>query len=271
MQGLIIYAKADKDKNIFFINKIINGFLKYHIDIIYYDEEDINNIDVTLFDFAIYRGRDYKISQYLSINNIKVFNNYEINKTANDKYLSYALFKELNLPCFDTYLDINELNDYPIVMKTTSGHGGSEVFLINNKSESYKIKNKINKKFIYQKYYSLDGDIRIYALGKEIICAIKRSNKNDFRFNYSLNGDIELYEIDEQIKNIVSILYKRLNYDFIGIDIFIKDNKYYLNEIEDPVGSRMVYKLLDIDIIDKFIDYIYQYLNEYISSNKKSQ
>ena len=33
--------------------------------------------------------------------------------------------------------------------------------------------------------------------------------------------------------------------------------KYYLNEIEDPVGSRMVYKLLDIDIIDKFIDYIY--------------
>ena len=33
----------------------------------------------------------------------------------------------------------------------------------------------------------------------------------------------------------------------------------------------MVYKLLDIDIIDKFIDYIYQYLNEYISSNKKSQ
>lgn len=260
MQGLIIYSNKDKDKNLFFINKIKNIFKNYDIPIIYFDEEDINDIDLSNFSFAIYRGRNYQISEYLLKRGIRVFNNSLTNKIANNKLLSDRLFIKLQLPHLNTFENVEEIQKFPCVMKSIDGHGGSEVFLINDKEESAKIIKELNKKFIYQNYLDIDCDIRVYALKNNIICAIKRTNKNDFRYNFSLGGEIELIEIDEEIASFVNKIYEQLDFDFIGIDIFKKDNKYYLNELEDPVGNRMVYQLTNIDIIKLFADYIYKKL-----------
>ena len=44
-----------------------------------------------------------------------------------------------------------------------------------------------------------------------------------------------------------------LEADYIGVDFLIKNGCFYLNEIEDPVGARMLYKASDIDALDLFI------------------
>ena len=48
-----------------------------------------------------------------------------------------------------------------------------------------------------------------------------------------------------------------LKADFIGVDFLLTDSGFKIIEIEDPVGSRMVYKLKpELDIIHLFIEHV---------------
>ena len=58
------------------------------------------------------------------------------------------------------------------------------------------------------------------------------------------------------MKDVAIKIAELLNADFIGVDFLLAEGGYKVIEIEDPVGSRMVYKTTDIDIISKYIDYI---------------
>ncbi|MBR6213406.1 MAG: hypothetical protein IKQ67_02000 [Candidatus Methanomethylophilaceae archaeon] len=44
--------------------------------------------------------------------------------------------------------------------------------------------------------------------------------------------------------------------DFIGIDFVFGDGQVYLNEIEDVVGTRMLYSLTDMDPARMYMEYI---------------
>ena len=51
----------------------------------------------------------------------------------------------------------------------------------------------------------------------------------------------------------------RFVYDtrYVGIDFILDDNnKFIFNEIEDVVGSRMLYQVSDIDIVDLYLNKI---------------
>ena len=51
-----------------------------------------------------------------------------------------------------------------------------------------------------------------------------------------------------------------LRSDFIGVDFIKDENAWKINEIEDPVGSRMLYQVSNIDIVSLFCAYIANYL-----------
>jgi len=51
--------------------------------------------------------------------------------------------------------------------------------------------------------------------------------------------------------------------DFVGIDFIFSDGKPYLNEIEDVVGTRMLYKLTDLDPAKMYIEYIADRVGQY--------
>ena len=54
----------------------------------------------------------------------------------------------------------------------------------------------------------------------------------------------------------INKLREALDFDFVGVDFIRHDGRWVLNEIEDVVGTRMIYALTDIDAADKYIDYI---------------
>ena len=59
----------------------------------------------------------------------------------------------------------------------------------------------------------------------------------------------------EEIKKVEKIT-KLFDFDFVGIDFVFDNGKIIFNEIEDVVGSRMVYTYTDIDIVDIYIKYL---------------
>ena len=80
-------------------------------------------------------------------------------------------------------------------MKSVDGHGGKEVFLINDESKRLRLLAKYpNKKFIYQPFISNDGDLRIYLVNQKYVASVARHNSKDFRHNFSL-GAISFYII----------------------------------------------------------------------------
>ena len=92
--------------------------------------------------------------------------------------------------------------------------------------------------------------------GKPVV-AIKRKSDKDYRNNYSLGGEVELYKPSKEMVDAAKKVANLLKADFIGVDFLLTNSGFKIIEIEDPVGSRMVYKLKpELDIIRLFIEQV---------------
>ena len=258
ISGLIVYSEYDAKCNRFFINKCLELLNDEDFSLKFINEEELLDYTNNKVDFVIYRGREYRLLEKLQSKGIKTFNNVLTNKIANDKYLTYEFLKENNLPYIDTYLGLPKIKSFPCIMKSVSGHGGQEVFFVNDVEQANQIKEEHpNLKFIYQDFLENDGDVRIYMLNGEMVVAIKRKSEKDYRNNYSLGGEVELYNPSQEMVDAAVKIAKLLKADFIGVDFLLTDSGFKIIEIEDPVGSRMVYKLKpELDIIKLFVNHV---------------
>ena len=256
LSGLIIYSNEDKEKNIWFINECIKRFGDKGVSLVFKYENEVEDYLKTIdISFAIYRGRDYRMVELLENKGIKCFNNSLTNKIANDKVLAFEYLSKKNIPVIPSFSSLEEVKSFPAVMKSVDGHGGQEVFLVNSKEEAETFK-KQNKRYVYQNYYPNQGDLRLYVLNKKVIGAVYRHSKKDFRSNYSLGGDVTFYEPEQEIVDIAIKVASLLDADYIGVDFIKVDNKWAVNEIEDPVGARMLYKTSGINVVELLVDYI---------------
>ena len=98
--------------------------------------------------------------------------------------------------------------------------------------------------------------MRVYVLGAEILAAVKRTSDTDFRSNFSLGGKAQITEVPDEVKEIIYRVAGDLECDFVGIDFIRHEGEWVLNEIEDVVGTRMLYSLTDIDAARVYMEYI---------------
>lgn len=256
LSGLIVYSQKDKEKNTWFVDKCIDSFAKRGVSLLYKEEKEVNEyLRNHKVDFVINRARNYQLVELLENKGIRCFNNSLTNKVVNNKLLSYQFLSSKNVPVIPSFSSLEEVGSLPTIMKNVNGHGGSEVFLINSKEEAETIKDK-NKQYVYQRYYPNSGDLRLYVLNKKVVGAVLRKNNKDFRSNFSLGGEVKAYQPEQEIVDLAIKVATLLNADYIGVDFIKVENTWCVNEIEDPVGARMLYKTSNIDVIELFVDYI---------------
>ena len=274
IKGLLIYNKKDAERNKWFINELIKEAALCQIDVkfVYIDELFIKDEEIKVNDeiinnceFAIMRDRDYKLSIILEDNGVRVFNSSDISKLGNDKWETYCFYKD-KVPMMHTQ---KSKLPFPFVMKTRAGHGGNEVFLINDKSSyeealnSLKMNGVSEDDIIYQMVATDRGmDLRVYVLGTYVMASMLRKSDDDFRANVSLGGKAEYKELSDEEMRIVSKVTECLDEGFFGIDIIYNREKPLLNEIEDVVGSRMLYEYTDINVAREYILWMKKQLTE---------
>ncbi len=248
MKGWIIYDKKDAEKNIAFISRLSAELAKYDIEskLVFLGSEPTKETP----SFAINRSRDHKVAERLEHKGVKVFNEAALTKLSNDKRKMWEFF-EGKVP------QMKLVNDYPFVLKSLDGHGGGEVFMINSREEEDKAVLALGTKdYIKQEVCSdLGKDKRVYIVGNEVIATVLREAE-DFRSNYSLGGKATAADLTEKEKEIVDKITKIINIDYAGIDLIYHNGEPVFNEIEDPVGARMLYENTDIDIVEIFVKYI---------------
>lgn len=248
LSAALIYAKNDYQINHFFADQIIEEFAKKKIkaNLILVDNDNKQNVDLTNYDIVVNRSRMFEF--LLNFKNKRhVFNQPEFTKMANDKYLTYKWAKYNNIKCLKTELfRNNEIKNYkfPLVIKQRDGHGGKEVMKFNNLKELEEA-NFINEKYIVQEFFKNGkSDIRVYVMFKKIIAVIKRTAKEEeFRSNLSIGGKVEKYHLSLNNYFYIKKIINDLPEGYYGLDFFKKSQKLILNEVEDVVGSRSLYKL----------------------------
>lgn len=267
MLGWLIYDKDGAKRNEWFIDHISSLAKNYNISLdlkIVSSVQDLFNLKLP--NFAIIRSINTQITKFLTLNNVRCFNNEVTSLIANDKWQTYQLCKKLNIKVMPTEQIINGQSpsfDVPYVIKTVSGHGGSEVSIINNSYDFDLVAEKYKgKKIIAQKLCSTVGvDMRLYVLGGKIVNSVKRESLTDFRSNFSLGGNAVLYSHTQEQKQVVDTLYRELKFDFVGVDFISHNGEWVLNEIEDVVGTRMLYDCGDTKTVKAWIEYISKVVN----------
>ena len=263
MKALLVYTKEDAVVNRWFIGHLIEVSADMGIELSLYLQNDNVNFtfdDAENIDFCINRSRYDVVNKFFESRGIPCFNNGKTVEIANDKYKTYLMCRSLSVPVMETCLYTSEnarVFDFPCVVKSVSGHGGSEVYWAENKEELHTLPLDVNKQYILQKPCSDKGvDVRVYVMGGEIICAVKRSSEDNFRGNYSLGGKAELFDVTKEQREMISVVQKELRTDYAGFDFIMHNGEWVLNEIEDAVGSRMLYTLQNIDAGQKYVKYI---------------
>lgn len=217
----------------------------------------------SLPDFAVVRCIDPLFSRQLQLAGVAVYNSAEVAEITNDKARTHQLLASHGMPMADTiFMTRDRLADYvpldyPFVVKEVNGHGGKNVFKIENEEILHNILPNITGDMVIQRLAQQGKDVRVYVLGKEIIGAVLRSSTHDFRSNFTLGGKAELYHLNSKEKALTNKIISMFNFGLVGIDfVFDENGNFLFNEIEDVVGCRTLSSLTDINIVQQYLQWI---------------
>ena len=216
-------------------------------------------------DFAVMRCMRLPLSVHLEGMGVPVFNPAKVSKICNDKRETARHFHQKNLPFVDTaFADAScqaQPFSYPVVVKAADGCGGRQVFLCQNAEEYAAALARIAPSAaVVQPFLKTGGrDVRLYMLGGHFRIGMERySDSGDFRSNFGLNGHARPYAPDASLIALAERAIDGLNAALVGVDfLFDEKGNIFLNEIEDAVGTRMLYQYTNIDIVDEYMDLIH--------------
>ncbi|WP_050632155.1 ATP-grasp domain-containing protein [Bacillus andreraoultii] len=278
INGLLVYHREDYEKNQWFAHEIMDCGRDHHLHIeLVLTDELVLGMDEELFvtvknkrmkrpSFVINRSRDSLIATHFERMGSRVFNSSFVTEICNHKGRTHQFVNANGIKSVKTwfvnrnYTPLEQLNHaFPLVLKAVNGHGGNEVFLLQNRDAlTEKIENFPSDEYILQEVCGNPGtDIRVFVLGNQILAAVKRYSETSFKSNFSLGGQVEPYSLTEDEKQLVGKIIRFTRFDFVGIDFLLdKDGHFLFNEIEDVVGTRTLYQCYEMDVVHNFVSYI---------------
>lgn len=261
-RGWLIYDEEGAARNAWFIEECLRYAQEYGLDLRLKIAVNGRVDESDLPDFALVRTIAPTMSAWLETQDIRVINSAEVSAVANDKWLTHQRALSLDVPVMATNVssacETGSPFGYPVVVKLRDGHGGKDVYKLDGEREyrAFWTAHR-SENFITQAMCSDVGkDMRVYVLGGEVLGAVLRTSATDFRSNFSLGGEVQSVPVPVQIAKMVKKLQETMRLDFVGIDFISHRGEWVLNEMEDVVGSRMLYKTTGLDVAKAYIEYV---------------
>ena len=216
-------------------------------------------------DFIVMRCNRPLLSRHAESMGITVFNNSKVAKICNDKRLTHSLLAG-QVPMMDTaFLAPDAFYapfPFPLIIKGVQGCGGREVYRADNSAEYQEALKAIAPDHaVAQSLGDEPGrDMRVYVLGDEVIACMLRYSTTDFRSNIGLGAASKPVELPEQVREYVTIIQSHFSFGLVGIDFIFHRGQPVFNEIEDVVGTRMLYMHTGRDIAREYLALILEQL-----------
>jgi len=232
---------------------------------------------LSLPDFVVFTDKDIYLAKHLELLGIRLFNTSYAIETSDDKIKAYQLLAKGNLPIPKTIISpkiyvkhpnidytflqhvANELA-FPLIMKEAFGSFGEQVYLINNKEELFdKVRQLADRPLIFQEFIksSFGKDVRMQVVGNEVVTAMLRKSKDDFRANITAGGTMEPYEPSEKEKQLAIKAAKTMKADYAGVDLLFGPNgEPIICEINANSHIRNLYNCTGVNAADFIITHI---------------
>src|SRR5699024_4457092 len=278
MIGWLIYQKVDAIQNRSYIDWFIEEAQQQNVELKLIYREDLTiglndykpvvriaAVERTLPDFVVNRSIEPIIQHFFTTWNVPIFNPVDTAKTVNDKAITHMELTKLNIPMLPTFfihgraLTKNAPLDYPFIIKSVSGRGGNEVFLLENKENWLTFQCECdNQSYIAQPMNVQKGkDLRVFVIVKEIIAAVLRHNETDFRANFKIGGIAVPYHLSDNEIKIIDKIIDHFQFILVYSDFLLDYNGNLLfNEIEEVVSSRILSETSDMNLLAEYVTFI---------------
>ncbi|MBR3874977.1 MAG: ATP-grasp domain-containing protein [Clostridia bacterium] len=213
------------------------------------------------------RQRDSLISEHFERMGVPVYNNARVCEICNDKRKTYQFLQGLPMPQ-TVFLSANQTQppvgtQFPVILKPACSHGGDRVTLVEN-IEQWKqtAASILPGPALQQNVVSKAGcDLRVYILNGKILAGVMRTAREGVVSNFKKGGSVELHELTEPERQLAESVIRRFDevdapLMMAGIDLLYEQDHPVIGEVEDVVGSRMLYQTSDIDIVSLYLDVI---------------
>ncbi|NLE68905.1 MAG: hypothetical protein GX611_01810 [Clostridiales bacterium] len=218
---------------------------------------------LALPDAAVMRLNQPLLSAQFEHLGIPVFNDARVARICNDKRLTHQLISSI-APSMDTvFLRGDEGTSplpYPVVVKHVFSAGGRGVYLARDDAGFQSALNNIPPgSAMVQALSDTPGkDVRAYVLGDEVIAVFMRHSDHDFRSNIGQGGEASAYTLSPRDGQVVRKIVSMFNFGLAGIDFIFHGGRLLFNEIEDAVGTRMLFANGHEDIVKRYLALILQ-------------
>ena len=213
------------------------------------------------------RQRDALISEHFERMGVPVFNNARVCRICNDKRITYQFLQGLPMPETLFLSPVQKQppagTQFPVVLKPACSHGGDRVLVAANEQEWQEAAARIlPEPALQQTVVSEAGrDLRVYVLGGKVLAGVMRTARTGVVSNFKQGGHVALHELTEAERNLAQRVIDRFEQagaplHMAGVDLLYHNGQPVIGEVEDVVGSRMLYNTSDIDIVKLYLQHI---------------
>jgi len=188
-----------------------------------------------------------------------------------DKWMFFLKCKEHKIPTLRTTLlsqnwniikkELEKFNEWPVILKRVEGTNGEYVDKADNLREAEKIINRFWKKgsqrlpIIAQEFVK-SPSFRVTIIGDKVAqTAIKNSKGWKATGVYLEDKNVKKFQVDKELKKIINKINKVFRMKIYGIDLFKKNGKWLVLEINSAPGLDFFNKE-EKKLVGEIIDFL---------------
>ena len=224
-------------------------------------------------DAILSRQRDSLISEHFERMGIPVFNNSLVCRICNDKRITYQFLQGLPMPqtsfLSPLYKEPPAGTQFPVVLKPACSHGGDRILVVHTPEEWQEAAKRILPEPALQQAVVTEAgqDLRVYVLGGQILAGVMRTARSGVVSNFKQGGHVALHELTQEERSLAQAVIDRFEQagaplHMAGVDLLYDHGHPVIGEVEDVVGSRMLYNTSDIDIVALYLQHIVKMLDK---------
>lgn len=233
--------------------------------------------DMELPDFAVMLDKDILLGYFLKSRGVPVYNDPAIIDLCDNKAKQYIALAAAGVPIPETIIApkvypafsirdsgyferVLERLGLPMIIKEGQGSFGMKVYLIETEEQFYeKVEALRGIDFVFQEFIqsSHGRDIRVNIVGGDIVAAMYRESKTDFRANITNGGEASPIELTEEQRVMAIAAARATGAIFAGVDLLFDINEQPLVcEVNAAAHIRNILNVTGINVADAMIAYI---------------
>jgi len=184
---------------------------------------------------------------------------------ASDKFLSSLILSKSGVPIPRTIATENIMYAYSagstlgkFVVKPLRSSGGYGSLRFENVDEAmhlFSMMANLNKPMLLQKYLPHEFDVRVVAVGGEVLGAMARICRNDWRCNVARGGEVRKIEADPEVVEVSIRAVESLGLDYGGVDLVFDEGKPVVLEVNPVVSWQGFKRAVGVNPALRILDY----------------